>query len=299
MIDAHKNALDKRMTAANAESRLHNAGGTVAQRGARPHHARDNQVVIRTMNSVVPAVHTVTLDLDRSRIARYLQLATLFRNWITAGHWPVGSRIPNVEELAQEFSVAKGTIREALGLLEEEGLLLRYRAKGTFVRSAPAESGTHKLEIDWTSLISAHEGVDIEVLENDICIELPPRYARDGVAARKYQMMRRIHSRNGVPYLLGRFFLEHALFRKGPPANFRRQPTLPILQKIAGARIGHARQTLTIGMADVSVSSLLNIPINAPVAFVHRVALDRQGTIIYVGEGIYRGDTVRLEIDLR
>ncbi len=251
------------------------------------------------MNTVVPTVSAVSLDLDRSRIARYLQLATLFRNWITAGQWPVGSRIPNVEELAQEFSVAKGTIREALGILEEEGLLQRLRAKGTFVRSAPAQSGTHKLEIDWTSLISAHEGVDIEILENEVCKALPPRYANEGIAARKYQMMRRVHSRNGVPYLLGRFFLEHELFRKGPPANFRRQPTLPILQKIAGARIGRARQTLTIGMADVAVSSLLKIPINSPVAFVHRVALDRDGTIIYVGEGIYRGDTVRLEIDLR
>ncbi len=260
---------------------------------------RGASTVIRAMNAVVTTGSDVALDLDRSRIARYLQLATLFRNWISAGQWPVGSRIPNVEDLAHEFSVAKGTIREALGLLEEEGLLQRFRAKGTFVRSAPAESGTHKLEIDWNSLISAHEGVDIEILESETCKELPPRYATEGTAARKYQMMRRLHSRNGVPYLLGRFFLEYELFRKGPPANFRRLPTLPILQKVAGVKIGRARQTLTIGMADVAVASLLRIPINAPVAFVHRVALDRQGTIIYVGEGIYRGDTVRLDIDLR
>ena len=66
-------------------------------------------------------VVTNTTDLSRSRVARYIQLATLFRNWIASGEWPIGGRIPNVDELALEFSVARGTIREALGVLEEEG----------------------------------------------------------------------------------------------------------------------------------------------------------------------------------
>jgi len=39
--------------------------------------------------------------------------------------------------------------------------------------------------------------------------------------------------------------------------------------------------------------------LNAPVAHVLRVALDVDGTILYLGHGIYRGDAVRLEIDLR
>ena len=107
------------------------------------------------------------VDLSRSRVAIYLQLATLFRNWIAAKKWPVGTRIPNVDELAAEFAVARGTIREALGLLESEGLLSRFRAKGTFVRGLPAESVPHRLETDWRSLISAHEGVKIRTLSSE------------------------------------------------------------------------------------------------------------------------------------
>src|SRR5258705_14006650 len=95
---------------------------------------------------------TSSPDLSRSRVARYIQLATLFRNWIVSGHWPVGGRIPNVDDLALEFSVARGTIREALGVLEAEGLLERLRAKGTFVRNSPLVSSAHKLAIDWKSL---------------------------------------------------------------------------------------------------------------------------------------------------
>jgi GntR family transcriptional regulator len=86
-------------------------------------------------------------------------------------------------------------------------------------------------------------------------------------------------------------------------AQFRQKPTLPILHQIASDRIGKAWQRMTIGMADVEVAALLRIPLNSPVALVTRVALDRKSYIksyiMYIGEGIYRGDAVQLDIELR
>lgn len=240
-----------------------------------------------------------SIDLSRSRVAVYLQLATLFRNWITSKRWPVGSRIPNVDQLALDFDVARGTIREALGVLEAEGLLDRYRAKGTFVRSAPADLVPHMLEIDWKSLILAHEGVAIETLSTKALNALPDGLSLEGTPAKKYQMMRRIHSRDGHPYLLGTFYLDYDIYRKGSPARFRQQPTLPILHEIAADQIGKARQRMTIGMADVETASLLQVPLNSPVANVSRVAFDKKDKILYIGVGIYRGDAVQLDINLR
>lgn len=240
-----------------------------------------------------------TADLSRSPVARYIQLATLFRSRIASGEWPVGHRIPNVDDLAAEFEVARGTMREALGLLEAEGLLERLRAKGTFVRRSPLIDHAHKLAMDWQSLISAHEGVKIEVLEHRVVTELPSLDRMKGAPAAKYQMMRRLHLRDGRPYLVGRFYLEYELFKKGPPLQFRRLPTLPILQKIAGARIAKAWQTVTIGTADVEIAGLLKVALNAPVAKVDRVALDHKGVILYAGHGVYRGDAISMEIELR
>lgn len=241
----------------------------------------------------------VVAGFERSPVARYIQLATLFRNRIACGEWSVGSRIPSVDKLADDFSVARGTMREALGLLEQEGLLQRMRAKGTFVRKSPLDGHSHKLAIDWPSLISAHEGARIEVLQQRLVSDLPPSDRGRGTPALRYQMMRRLHRRDGNPYLLARFYLEYDLFRQGPPLQFRRSPTLPILHRIAGERIGKAWQNLTIGMADVETAALLNLPLNAPVALVSRAALDREGRILYVGHGIYRGDSIVMEIELR
>ena len=112
-------------------------------------------------------------------------------------------------------------------------------------------------------------------------------------------MMRRLHLRQEQPYLVARFYLEYDLFRQGPPHQFRRLPTLPILHRIAGARIAKAWQTLTIGTADVEVAALLKLHLNAPVAKVERIAVDRDGTIVYLGYGVYRGDAISMEMELR
>lgn len=241
---------------------------------------------------------TETPNLDRSPVARYLQLATLFRNRIASGRWPVGSRIPNVDTLAQDFGVARETIRQALGLLEREGFVERFRAKGTFVRRAPEASRAHNLQIDWASLATAHEGAELEVLEEGFVDRLPGSH-KEGTPAPRYRMMRRRHRRDGMPYLIGTLFFDERLYNAVPPERFRNSPTLRILHDDFGDRIGQARQVLTIAAADVEIASLLDIPINAPVAEVRRYALDTEGTVIYVGEGIYRGDALRLEIDLR
>ena len=37
---------------------------------------------------------------------------------------------------------------------------------------------------------------------------------------------------------------------------------------------------------------------NAPVAEVRRIFKDREGTVIYLANVIYRGDAIRLEMDL-
>ncbi|MBF5007733.1 GntR family transcriptional regulator [Diaphorobacter caeni] len=239
------------------------------------------------------------LQIEKSKIARYLQLATLFRSRITSGQWAVDERIPNVDDLALEFNVARGTIREALDVIAEEGLIERFRAKGSFVRKSPAVNVVHHLETDWNSLIGTHKDAKVTVLDHVHGANLPHYALSEGTPVNEYEMMRRLHKRDGIPYLLGRFYLDRELYQLATPKQFRTEPVLAILHNVANERIAHARQTLTIASADLEMAELLDIPLNAPVAKVFRVAVDHAGNLIYVSEGFYRGDMVKLEIKLR
>ena len=66
--------------------------------------------------------------------SRYAALAVAMRARIVAGEWPPGSAIPAEQTLAAEHGVALGTMRRALDLLAEQGLVERVHGRGTFVK---------------------------------------------------------------------------------------------------------------------------------------------------------------------
>ncbi|WP_322749018.1 MULTISPECIES: GntR family transcriptional regulator [unclassified Frankia] len=68
----------------------------------------------------------------------YHQLAALLRDEINTGMLEPGARVPTEAELAERHSASRNTVRLALGLLRNEGLVTSQRGRGSFVRAEPA-----------------------------------------------------------------------------------------------------------------------------------------------------------------
>lgn len=241
------------------------------------------------------------VDLNRSAVARYIQLGTLFRRRVEQGAWPVGQQIPTVEELAADYGVARATIRQALDLLEAEGLIERLRAKGTFVRRLPAENRLWcDVETDWNGLLRSRDGARIELLgkpEGEPHVAAP--LAEIGRPAGSYRHIRRRHWRDQQPFLLADLYIDEDLWPKVSAEDLRSRTAMQLVSALPGVRISDARQTLTIGTADPETAAALHLPLNAPVAHVRRAAVDQHGVLVLLADGIYRGDVVRIDIKLR
>ena len=54
---------------------------------------------------------------------------------VVSGEWRIGKAIPSEASLAKEFSVAVGTIRQAIAELAEDGVLIKHHGKSTAVSS--------------------------------------------------------------------------------------------------------------------------------------------------------------------
>lgn len=238
-------------------------------------------------------------DLNRSAVARYIQLATLFRRRVDQGVWPVGSQMPTVEELAAEFGVARATIRQSLGLLEEEGLIERFRAKGTFVRRTGANKLWCEVQTDWSGLLRSREGAEIEILSDRPGHDGAALPATIGKPEPSYRHLRRRHWRDGQPFLLADVYIAERLSPKITDEDLRTKTALRLVAGLRGVQVEDARQTLTIGSADVEAAAALRLPLNAPVAHVHRAAADHKGRLLLVADGVYRGDVVRLDMKLK
>jgi GntR family transcriptional regulator len=67
----------------------------------------------------------------------YRQLAGILRDQIASGELAPGERLPTILELGAEYGVATPTVRKALAVLKDEGLVVGVGGYGTFVAEAP------------------------------------------------------------------------------------------------------------------------------------------------------------------
>jgi DNA-binding GntR family transcriptional regulator len=66
----------------------------------------------------------------------YIQVAATLQDRIASGVYPVASHLPPEAQLSEEFATSRNTVREALRLLAERGLVRRRQGTGTLVTSA-------------------------------------------------------------------------------------------------------------------------------------------------------------------
>jgi DNA-binding GntR family transcriptional regulator len=85
-------------------------------------------------------------ELGSSDAKRHVSLAETLRRRIAAGDFPVGAGLPTERAIAQNEQVSRGTVREALRLLERDGMIVRRQGSGTTVISRRPQSFVQPLE---------------------------------------------------------------------------------------------------------------------------------------------------------
>jgi GntR family transcriptional regulator len=224
----------------------------------------------------------------------YAQVANVLRQRIRSGQWAASDQLPTLEELEREFHVARVTLRQALNMLESEGLIWRRRGRGTFV-SETAAPEWFRLSTSRRDIIHSLEGTWSRLIEVDPHESMPFLEEGDGEPVAAYRHMRRVHGRGERAYAVVDMHLDRSVYARAPK-RFDSEMIIPVLEDLAQVDVGPLRQTLTFGAADREVAEGLGIPIGSPIGILRRVVLDGAGRVIYIGTVNYRGDMVKLEI---
>lgn len=66
-------------------------------------------------------------------VPKYYQLAQILSDQIASGTLKSNDQLPTEDELSERYGLSRGTVREAIRLLENDGLVRRERGRGTFV----------------------------------------------------------------------------------------------------------------------------------------------------------------------
>lgn len=67
----------------------------------------------------------------------YQQLASLLRGQMESGELAPGARVPTESQLTAQYETSRNTVRQALDVLRNEGLIISQQGRGSFVRAEP------------------------------------------------------------------------------------------------------------------------------------------------------------------
>ncbi|MDW9852003.1 GntR family transcriptional regulator [Sinorhizobium meliloti] len=234
---------------------------------------------------------------DRSRVPLYLQVASVMRQRIETGHWLEGDKISTLEELESEFGVARVTIRQAIELLRDDGLLDAQQGRGTFVSGKPKHNRWLNLANDFDTVVASIKDNVIERVQIEENVSPPDLAEGEGRLADGYTFLRSIQYNHGEPFSAVNLFLAQHIFDRDRK-RFAHSAALPMIVEMKDVKVAHAYQTLTIGVADPDTADHLKIGLGEPTADCRLVLVDESDVAIYVADIHYRKDCFALRVDL-
>ena len=85
--------------------------------------------------------------------------------------FPVGTKLPSEPKLANMLGVSRMTLRQALSLLREDGLITKIQGKGNFIndRNNPGPAGVEKIG----NPVYKCNNININDIEIDFRLEIP------------------------------------------------------------------------------------------------------------------------------
>ncbi|MCE2660822.1 MAG: GntR family transcriptional regulator [Rubrivivax sp.] len=212
--------------------------------------------------------------------SRYAALAAALRQRVVDGEWPAGTALPAETSLAAEHGVALGTLRRALELLADQGLIERRHGKGTFVRNGLA--GAPMLRF---FRFGAGDG---EVPQSRILSRQPLRASAEvarrlGVARGEPVLrLQRLRSLGGQPRLLEDIWLPLPLFEPllTEPLGTWGDLLYPMFVERCGVTVARATDDIAFAHLTAAQARVLELPAGHPGVTVTRQAHDITGRCV-------------------
>jgi len=223
------------------------------------------------------------------------QIQRVLRSKIESGEWGSQEKLPTEMELVRRFRVSRTTIREALGSLEQDGLIVRHRRRGTFVSGTrlPAD-----LRATITNLVLGYEA-DVSVIRA-ATVPAPAHVVPFLEVARGHPLRQfvRVEAVDGKPLAVVVNYMTLEIGQRIRPKDLKRYSMLEFLRDHLKIPLGVMRQLIEARMPDDEVASLLGIDLTQPVLFIRLMVSDKQGKPVEIADTFYRADRYRYEVEM-
>ncbi|WP_102935013.1 GntR family transcriptional regulator [Streptomyces malaysiensis] len=258
----------------------------------------------------MPSLTSVLGVLDpTSDRAVFRQIADALREAIDKGRYREGDKLPSETDLVDHFGVSRMTVRNALSLLQQEGLAVSEHGKGVFVRPRPPvrrlasdrfarrhrDQGKAAFTVEAEAAGSRPEVDSLEVKEERPSQDISARLG----SPRKVLARRRRYLLDGRPVEFATSYLPLDLARNTPIAQPNPGPggIYARLEEM-GHRLDHFDEEIRARMPSPAEVRTLQLASGVPVIHLVRTAYDSEGRPVEVCDTVMAADAYVLAYQL-
>jgi GntR family transcriptional regulator len=209
-----------------------------------------------------------------SGIPLYIQIKDWINSEIQSGRLAEGERIPGEYDLCQALNVSRGTVREAIRELIEEGVLYTIHGRGTYVREAEP--------VSWSvnTIVSVADSFDRANIEHSTALlEIQKTIADSNVAAQlqidpRAEVIRleRLRFIKDEPVHLSLSYLPASISEKLLEIDLTDRSLYQIMEQELGVRVARVDRRIMARIADRHETELLQLPTVSAVLVLNGIA---------------------------
>ena len=230
--------------------------------------------------------------MKKPKLPRYISIAETIRQKIKEGALQAGSPLPSQLDLAREFSTSVMTVRQALSVLEAEGLIVFQQGVGTFV-AAGGISGRKVLLQGFQDEMSNHKiQITTKIIDRKYsCSDTRAKGLLGIKGKEKLCCLTRLRLLDTRRIILQRTFMPSGF--AGVIKEYSEDQSLySYLGKATDQVITRGQEIIRAVFLNREDSRLLEKPEGAPAFLSYRLSTSLSGSAVLFDEAILAGDSV-------
>ena len=238
----------------------------------------------------------ISLD-HNSSVPFFIQIAETMKRRIISGQYNPGKQLFTGEELEREFQTSNITIRKAMEKLKNDGFVERRRGLGTTVSKIEPEPLGFELGSSFKKLKESIKKLNTKLKVLEITKTISSEYLQNILSMSTDQeiwRLRRIRVYKGLPVSFYTYYADPTYCTGISVKNAEKDDIINTMEQAIGIKIHKVSQTLRSVVADLDISSVLEIPFGASVFFNESTYHSASGKILFFSQSYYRGDMFAL-----